>query len=482
MSAIAVSEPIQGEGTDPSRLTTRLRIILAVILVADVLDLMDSTITNVAAPTIVHHIGGGESLIKWLGASYALAMGVLLVVGGRLGDRYGRRRTFLVGIVGFVASSLLCGLSVSPAMLIGSRLVQGAFGALLIPQGISILTATFTREQLPRAFTVFGPVMGISAVLGPIVAGFVIDADIGGLTWRPIFLINIVLGTVGFTAALKFLPHDAPDTGVVIDGLGAGLLGVGMLGLMFGLIQGSTTGWTAGPILSLVVGVMSMSGFCIRQCTETHPLIIPSLLKNRGFTAGMLLGFAYFAAVNGFAYVVSLFFQTALGLSPSHAALGLAPVMFGIIGASLVCRPLIGALGRRLVVLGLAVTLAGAVGLLVTVALQGITVSLWAMAPSLLVVGIGMGACFASIYDVALGTIAPSEGGSASGSLSAVQQLAAAVGAAFVTTVYFSQRAAHGPTHAMTVSIAIIGGIAALCLSLVWLLPRNAPLEEWPGT
>ncbi len=482
MSATAVSESIQGEGTDPSRLTTRLRIILAVIVIADVLDLMDSTITNIAAPTIVHNIGGGESLIKWLGASYALAMGVLLVVGGRLGDRYGRRRTFLVGIVGFVASSLLCGLSVSPAMLIGSRLVQGSFGALLIPQGISILTATFTRAQLPRAFTIFGPVMGISAVLGPIVAGFVIDANIGGLTWRPIFLINIVLGTAGFVAAVKFLPHDAPDTDVVIDGLGAGLLGAGMLGLMFGLIQGSTAGWTTGPILSLVAGTTFIGGFCIRQRTETHPLIIPSLLKNRGFTAGLLLGFAYFAAVNGFAYVVSLFFQTALGLSPSHAALGLAPVMFGIIGASLVGRPLIGALGRRLVVLGLALTLAGAVGLWVTVALQGITVSLWAMAPSLLVVGIGMGACFASIYDVALGNIAPSEGGSASGTLSAVQQLAAAVGAAVVTTVYFSQRATQGPTHAMTVSIAIIGGIAALCLSLVWLLPRDAPPEESSGT
>jgi len=129
------------------RLTTRLRLILAVVLVADVLDLMDSTITNIAAPSIVREIGGGESLIKWLGASYALAMGVLLVVGGRLGDRYGKRRLFLTGITGFTAASAVCGLAVDPIMLIAGRLVQGGFGALLIPQGIGILIATFSRQQ-----------------------------------------------------------------------------------------------------------------------------------------------------------------------------------------------------------------------------------------------------------------------------------------------------------------------------------------------
>ncbi len=276
------TEAVPDQGIDPSRLTRRLRILLTIIIVADVLDLMDSTITNIAAPTIVREIGGGESLIKWLGASYAMAMGVLLVVGGRLGDRYGKRRIFLIGIVGFVAASLLCGISVSPSMLIGSRIVQGSFGALMIPQGISILTASFSRAQIPRAVSAFGPAMAVSAVLGPIVAGFIIDADIAGLTWRPIFLINVILGGVGFAAALKYLPHDLPSEGVVIDGLGAGLLGASVLGLMYGLIQGSTTGWALTPILSLVIGTALFGAFCLRQCTETNPLIIPSLLKNRG--------------------------------------------------------------------------------------------------------------------------------------------------------------------------------------------------------
>jgi len=463
--------------TGSTRLTTRLRAILAIVLIADILDLMDSTITNIAAPTIVREIGGGESLIKWLGASYALAMGVLLVVGGRLGDRYGKRRLFLIGIVGFVAASLVCGLSVDPAMLIAGRLVQGAFGALLIPQGIGILIASFSRDQLRIAVSAFGPVMGGAAVLGPIFAGFIIDADIAGLSWRPMFLINIVLGLVGFIAAVRLLPHDSVDGDVGVDGLGAGLLGASMLGLMYGLIEGSTDGWTAAPIACLIAGGVAFGAFGLRQLLATNPLILPSLLTNRGFTSGLLLGLAFFAAVNGLAYVVSLFYQTALGVSPSGAAFGLAPLMAGIIGASIVGRPLIEKLGRRLVVIGLGVTLAGAVALWGTVLAEGTGVSVWALAPSLLALGLGMGTCFSSIYDVAIGDISSDEAGSASGALSAVQQLAAAIGSAVVTTVYFSQQTSHGAGHAMTVSVAVVGAIVILCLGLVWLLPRSAPLD-----
>jgi EmrB/QacA subfamily drug resistance transporter len=473
-----ISHEVSTESTpDPSRLTSRLRLILAIVLLADVLDLMDSTITNIAAPTIVRDIGGGESLIKWLGAGYALAMGVLLVVGGRLGDRYGKRRTFLIGIAGFTLASLACGLSADPAMLIAGRLVQGGFGALLIPQGIGILIATFSREQQPRAFSAFGPVLGASAVLGPIVAGFLISADIAGLTWRPIFLINIVLGGAGFIAALRVLPQDGPASAVPIDGLGSGLLGASMFALIYGLIEGSTAGWTALPAACLAAGVVLLAGFGVRQRMAADPLILPSLLANRGFTSGLLLGLAFFAALNGLAYVISLFFQTALGLTPRAAAIALCPLMIGIIIASFVCRPLVGTLGRVLVIIGLVITLAGAAGLWATVLAEGTAASVWALAPSTLVLGAGMGACISSIYDVAIGDVAPSEAGSASGSLSAVQQLAAAIGSAVVTTVYFSQQAQHGAAHAMTVSVAVVGAIALLDLGLVWLLPKSAPVD-----
>ena len=458
-------------------------------LIADVLDLMDSTITNIAAPTIVRDIGGGQSLIKWLGASYALALGVLLIVGGRLGDRYGKRRMFLIGISGFTLASLACGLAQDPGMLIAARLGQGGFGALLIPQGIGILTATFSREQIPRAFAAFGSVLGASAILGPIVAGFIISANIAGLTWRPVFLINIALGTAGLIAAVRLLPRDRDrdrdrdreqESQVPIDGLGAGLLGAAMLGLIYGLIDGSTDGWTAVPIVSLIAGVALFAAFGVRQRLATDPIILPSLLANRGFTAGLLLGLAYFATVNGLAYVLSLFFQNALGLSASRAALGLSPLMAGIIISSFAGRPLIPRLGRRLVVIGLLFSLAGVTGVWATVLAQGTGTSTVTLIPSMLVLGFGMGACFSSIYDVAIGDIAPAEAGSASGSLSAVQQLAAAIGSAVVTTVYFSQQHQHGSAHAMTVAVAVVGAITVACLGLVWLLPKRAPADG-PG-
>ena len=467
----------EGGDDDPTRLTPYLRAILAVVLVADILDLMDSTITNIAAPSIARQLGGGAFLIKWLGAGYALAMGVLLVIGGRLGDRYGKRRMFLIGISGFTAASALCGLSIDPAMIIVGRLIQGGFGALMIPQGISILMATFSRAQLPRAFSVFGPAMGVSAVLGPIVAGFVISANIAGLDWRPVFLINIVLGLVGLIAATKLLPHDQPTSHDAIDAVGATLLGATMLALIFGLIEGSTDGWTTLPILSVVAGVALLAAFGFRQARAANPLIIPSLLKNKGFTAGLILGLAFFAAVSGLGYVVSLYFQLVLHLSASHAALGLVPVMVGIIGASIACRPLLTVLGRRLVVIGLSATLFGTLGLWFTILRTGVSVTPWLTAPSLLIVGLGMGASFSTIFEVALGDVSDEEAGSASGSLSAVQQLATAIGAAIVTTVFFEILRRRGGTAAMMVSVLVV---AAVVIALPW--ARLAPsAHSTPG-
>lgn len=460
-----------------TKLGRRLQAVLAVVIIADLLDLMDSTITNIAAPTIVREIGGGESLIKWLGASYALALGVLLVVGGRLGDRYGPRKVFLIGIVGFTIASLGCGLSVDPAMIIICRLIQGGFGALLIPQGLSILVSTFSREQMPIAFPVFGPVMAAGAIAGPIVAGFIISADIAGLTWRPIFLINIVLGTVGFIAALRVLPDVPPSSDSPIDGLGAGLLGASMLGLMYGLIEGSTQGWTVVPVASMALGVVLLGGFALRQVTETNPLIKPTLFKNRGFTAGLLLGLFYFAAINGLFYVCSLFLQLALGFSASHAALGLVPAMVGIMAASFIGRPLVSVLGRWLVIIGLVATLLGVLGLWLTVRAQGDATQVWLLAPPLLVMGLGMGTCFFTIFDFAIGDVAHDEAGSASGSLSAVQQLASAIGSAVITTVYFVGHAAHGKEAAMATSLVVVGVVVIICLGLVWLLPTH-PAEE----
>jgi len=448
--------------------------VLAVVLAADVLDLLDSTITNIAAPTISRDLGGGAGLVQWLGASYALALGVLLVPGGRLGDRYGRRRLFLVGLTGFVAASLACGLAPNPAFLVAARLTQGAFGALVIPQGFGILGATWPRDQIGKAFSLFGPVMGLSAVGGPILAGFLVDADLGGLGWRPMFLINLLLGGAALLAALRLLPHDTGDGTAAVDGPGSALIAGAMLGLLGGIIDGSSGGgWTGRALALLLLGLALFAAFCHRQRTAADPLIRPSLLHNRGFTAGLLLGVVAFAAVAGLLYVISLFFQQGLGRSPAGTALGLIPLSAGIVVASIACYRLIHRFGRRLVVAGLLIILAGCGYLAALVADSGTHTGSWALVPPLLLVGLGMGTCFGTVYDVTIGDIEPDEAGSASGSLNAVQQLANAIGAAAVTTVYF-KGVDGGAAHAMSVSLGVVAAAVALCLCLVRLLPRTA--------
>src|SRR5580692_6661233 len=259
----------------PGKLPLTAWAVLGIVLVADIMDLLDSTITTIAAPTISARLHGGPELIKWLGASYALSLGVLLVTGGRLGDKYGRRRTFLIGIAGFTAASLACGLAWDPASIIVARLIQGGFGALLIPQGFGILGSVFPREHIGKAFSAFGPILGLSAVGGPLLAGVLIDANLFGLGWRPMFLINIVLGVAGLVAGVRLLPRDHGDAAVRIDGAGSALLAGTMLGLLFGLIQGSASGWTALPIAALVLGVACFVVFCQRQRTAAAPLIKP---------------------------------------------------------------------------------------------------------------------------------------------------------------------------------------------------------------
>ncbi|MFG1628407.1 MFS transporter [Kribbella sp. NPDC049227] len=459
------------------RSSRRLWTILGLVLLADALDVIDATVTNIAAPTIADELHGGVSLIKWLGPAYMLAMGVLLLVGGRLGDKFGQRRLFLIGMGGFTLASAVAGFSPDPALLIAARIAQGAFGALLIPQGMAIMTKAFSRDMLAKAFGLFGPVLGLSSVGGPVLAGFIISADLFGLSWRPIFLINLVLGGIGLVMAAKILPRDDGDRSTVVDGWGSGLLAVAMIGLLYGLIEGSTNGWSVVPVTSITVGVLFFAAFAYRQRTAAHPLIMPSLLKNRGFTSAMLVGLAAFAAGTGLIFVLSLFLQEGLHASPRDAALGLVPLTVGLIAAAFAAMGgLVTKLGRRLVVIGLAVALVGSGWVLALVDHFGTNVSIWALAPAFVVVGIGTGLTFTAIPNIALGDARPDEAGSASGSLSSIQQLASAIGSAAVTSVFF-HAATSGLAHAMQVTLIVVLAITVLSLPIVALMPRNAPSE-----
>jgi EmrB/QacA subfamily drug resistance transporter len=466
--------------TEPGAVSTRRAsrlnwAILGLVLLADAVDVIDGTVTNIAAPTIAGELHGGESLIKWLGPAYMLAMGVLLVAGGRLGDKFGQRRLFLIGMGGFTVASAVAGCAPDPTVLIVARVAQGAFGALLLPQGMAIMTKAFDREMLGKAFGLFGPVLGLSSVGGPVLAGFLISADVFGLSWRPIFLINIILGVLGLVLAVKILPRDGDgDRSVVIDGWASGLLAVTMLGLLYGLIEGSTNGWSVIPIGSIVVGVLCLAAFA------THPLIKPSLLTNRGFTSGLLVCLVAVAAGTGLLFVLSLFLQEGLHVSPRATSLALVPLTLGLVAAGFAAMGgLVAKLGRRLVVIGLTVDLVGCGSVLALVAHSGTNVGLWALAPAFFVIGVGLGLSFATIPTVALGDAKPDEAGSASGSFSSIQQLASAIGSAAITSIFF-RAATSGLAHAMEVSLIVVLAVTVLSLPLVVLMPRAASAEPQP--
>ena len=451
-------------------------LILAIVLLADIVDLLDATITTIAAPSIAQSLGGGAGLISWLGASYALSMGILLVPGGRLGDKFGRKRLFLIGIVGFTAASVACGLATSPTMIILARVLQGAFGALMIPQGFGIISQAFSREQMGQAFSAFGPVLGVSAVAGPLVAGALINANIAGTGWRAAFLINLLVGVVTFAGALLILPKDDGDASVRIDVPGALLVAGSTFGVLFGVIQGADAGWPAYTLASLLAGALLFVVFVRQQRSSATPLLQRSLFRNRGFVAGLSVGLIFFASLTGLMLVVGLFVQTGLGYSPFAASLATAPIAIGIVVSSIFARNAVAKLGRRLVFAGVAGVLAGvAIMIAILVALPDTSqLSALHLTLPLFIIGVGAGPAFAAVFDVALGDIAPDEAGSASGSVTAVQQLASAAGAAGISTIYLHAVASSGQHQAAVISLLIVAVGLALALLGVRGMPRAA--------
>ncbi len=450
--------------------------VFAAILTADVLDLLSTTVTNIAAPSIVTQLHAPQSLAPWLGSSYALALGSILVIGGRFGDKYGYRRLFLIGLVGFTAASLLCALAWDPVSIVTARVVQGAFGALLIPQGFSILIRVFPREHLGRVFGLFGPIMGLSSISGPVLAGLLIQADPLGLGWRSVFFINVLLGITLMIVSLTLLPRYEGRPSIRIDAVAAGLLMAGTLAVLGGIIQGANGGWSALPVGAIAVGAVLLAVFVVHQRRSTNPLLAPALFRNRSFVAGLIVGAVFFAAVAGLLYVTSLYLQEGHHLSPLEAAGTMAPMSVGIIVASFSMRGLIDRLGRRLVALGLALVGLGTISYLILV--MTIPDTTWLLVFPLLVCGLGMGCCFGSIFAVALGDVDEEQAGSASGTLNAVQQVANSVGSAVVSTVFLAT-ITMGVQHAASTSLIFVLVAIVLCACCLPLLPQKATADNW---
>ncbi|RJL23922.1 MFS transporter [Bailinhaonella thermotolerans] len=445
--------------------------VFLLVVAADVLDLLSTTVTNVAAPTIVRELGASSSLVPWLGASYTLAMGSLMIVGGRLGDRFGCRRLFLIGLAGFTLCSLTAATATTSFVLVASRAGQGVFGGLLIPQGFILLMRVIPRESMGTVSGLFGPLIAVSSISGPVVAGLLIEADPFGLSWRSVFLLNVLFGVLILAVGRKAIPRFGGDASVRVRPGAALTLMAGLGLLLAGLVDGGASEWTNRAVTATTAGAVVLAAFGWQQARTRRPLLERSLFTNRGFVAGLVFGALFFGTVTGTMYVTTLYLQQRLGLSPFHAALVTAPVSVGIIAASFTARSRIVSHGRGVVSIGVLLFASGIIGMTVVIGAERPPVPL--ISVPLFVAGLGMGCCFGAVFAVALGDVNPAQAGSASGVLNAVQQIVNAAGSAVVSTVYLATATPSGPSSGVLPCLLLTLAITAACAMSIPLLPRR---------
>lgn len=459
-------------------------LVLTVVLVAEIMDLFDATIVNVAGPTLAKELGASSTDLQWVIGGYALALGSGLILGGRLGDRFGRRNMFLFGLIGFTLASLACAFAPTIAFLIVFRFIQGFIGAMLLPQGFGLIRESFPPQDFGKAFAAYGPAFGLGGILGPIIGGFLIEADVAGLGWRSVFLVNVPIGIVATLLSIKYLPKSEPDKAVKIDLLGAFLVVLASGMLVYPLIKGQEAGWPIWTYLMLVGSVVVFYVFTRLEKATTKrggsPLIDSRIFKKRDYNFGLAGLGLYFAGFTGVYLILTLFLQFGEGFSASGAALGNIPIALGAaIGGTISGAFLSDKIGGRYTLqIGAAIQLVGVV--LLWLALPSLTnFSIWQIVPALVVSGIGTGMIAAPIFDTILSTVESNLSGSASGVLSAVQSVSSSVGVAIFGTVFFNYalvgQADVGFKNALLVQIVI----TVLFLGVSSVLPKRAERQEY---
>ena len=449
-------------------------IVFAVVFAANIMDLLDSTIVNIAGPSIHADLGGGTSTVQWLSAGYTLAFAVLLIAGARLGDILGRRRLFLIGSAGFTIFSAACALAPNVDVLIGFRALQGAFGALMIPQGFGLIREVFDDEEFDKATGFFGPAMGLPMIAAPILAGALVDANLWGTGWRLVFLINVPIGLVSFAFAFRSPPRGASHAGMKLDIAGVWLIGLALVAIIYPLIQGQPEGWPLWTFVLVAAGLLLLVAFLAwEKHRKADALIEPSLLTNRNYLSGIAVALALFGAFGGLLLCVSLFGQLGEGWSPIHAGLTLTPMVVGMIAGMVGGTLLVGRLGRHVLHIGLLVIAAGTALLALT--LTGAqTASSWDLLPGLVLIGAGAGASIGQLFQFILASVTMREVGSASGVLEATQQLSTSLGVAILGTIFLSDFGHHLPTHALEVTTWACLVPLAIAFALVFRLPMHA--------
>jgi EmrB/QacA subfamily drug resistance transporter len=416
---------------------------LAVVLTAGSMDLLDVTIVNVAIPNILRELKAEYAQIEWIVAGYVLGFAALLITGGRLGDIFGRKRLFLIGVAGFTLASALCGVAVNPAMLIGARFFEGAMAGLMVPQILAIIHVTFPPQERAKALGLWGGILGSASALGLVVGALLLRWNVAGLQWRPIFLVNVPIGILALIGAVFFVRESRSPTALRPDLVGMVLAVAAILMLVYPLYEGRSLGWPVWSYLLMAGSVVLLALFIgyerRRIATRGSPLVVLSLFRSRAFAVGTTLSLIFWIAYGGFFLTWTLYMQVGLGWAPLHA--GLTAVSFALgaaAGAGVSFQVLTPRFGRGVLVVGALLNAAGFAGYVLVNHRYGITITSWQMVGPLIVTGIGFGLVVAPLVDLILTGVPIRDAGSGSGLLTTTQQLGMALGVALVGVLFFA--------------------------------------------
>jgi EmrB/QacA subfamily drug resistance transporter len=483
---------------------------LTVLLAGMFMSLLDTTIVNVALPTIRENLSADESTLSWIISGYALAFGLALIPAGRIGDRFGHKWVFFTGLAIFTVASLACGLALDSTQLVIARVIQGLGGGIFFPPVTAFIQLMFPPMRRGFAFGIMGAVIGVASALGPIVGGLLIEAFGTETGWRWIFAVNLPIGVLALVAAVLLLPRGAEGKAASADLVGLVLLAGSIVAILVPLIQGQQEGWPLWTWISIAGGLIGFVLFAFWErrvaARGVVPLVPPHLFSHPSFTGGTILALVYFAAFTSIFFTISLLWQSGLGHSALESGLVSIPFAIGnIIGASQSDR-IASKIGRGVLQLGTALVSVGLVALfLVLLAVPTTELTSWMLLGPLLVAGTGSGFFIAPNARFIVATVDRSEAGAASGVIGTAQRIGSAIGIAAIGSVLFGLAsletvgddiaaglknglyaspdeasaavlAAHfGP--AATVALAVSAAFALLSFALVFTLPKRVSLH-----
>jgi EmrB/QacA subfamily drug resistance transporter len=460
--------------------TTRDGVLLAVLLTSVFMALLDTTIVNVAMPTIGTDLSASGAALQLVVAGYLISYAVLLITGARLGDRIGHGRAFRIGLIGFTAFSLLCGLAPDVASLIVFRFAQGVGAALMLPQVMSLIQRTFAGEQRTRALSIYSAVIASGSVVGQIFGGLLVSADLFGLGWRPVFLVNVPIGIVLLVVARRHLPDGVAMPERRLDPVGVVTLSAAVATLVVPLVLGHEEHWPLWGWLSLAASAGLFALFVAVERAEARhggaPLVSGQVLRAPGLALGMLALLVALISYAGYLFSLALHLQGGLGYSAAHAGLVFAPAATGFAITGVTWRRLPVRLHGPIVPLGLLV--AALAYLLLAPLLHGGRGAGALLEMDLAVLGLALGLAFSPIITVTLTHVPLAVAADASGLLGTVFQLGQVLGVAVPGTIYLSlvhTPGAQASAHAEVITLTVLAATGVVAAAFAGALVRRRP-------